>query len=333
MEYAFLHSTLVSSRFSICVSAARWLPTKVIEAEVRYAVRHEYALTATDVISRRLRLSFLNAQAAFEALPRVIDIMAEDLNWNAARKRQEMAQTTRFLQSMGLPPGNDIPTPVRSSQRWFDWVYRLAGITATTTSSHGRAQFEAGEADSLREAFLERSRDSDGRLDKPTIRELLQDIPAYAGIRTKDFEYVLEETGFAKREDVDVDEFVEVRAISHFHGRAGTDGFFFKICAELKDVSFVPVSRAVSKKLRLAIPVEKSGGGVWAKHAVDAGRKMETQKAKEGRGMGAGRSINIFSGFEEHRDGVRWIAWLHTYSHLPPLFPSLFINLRSFSHF
>jgi glycerol-3-phosphate dehydrogenase len=172
-------------------------------------------LTATDVISRRLRLSFLNAQAAFEALPRIIDIMAEDLNWNSVRKRQEMMHTTRFLQSMGLPPSNDVPTPARSSQRWFDWVYRLVGIAATTTSSHGRAQFEAGEAEALRGAFLERSKDPVGRLDKPTIRELLQGIPAYTGIRTKDFEYVLEETGFAKQKDVDVDEFVEVRAV-HF---------------------------------------------------------------------------------------------------------------------
>jgi glycerol-3-phosphate dehydrogenase len=163
------------------------------------------------VISRRLRLSFLNAQAAFEALPRVIDIMAEDLNWNATRKRQEMVQTTRFLQSMGLPPGNDVSTPLRSSQRWSDWVYRLVGITATTTSSHGRAQFEAGEVESLREAFLERSRDPAGRLDKPTICELLQGISAYAGIRTKEFEYVLEEIGLAKQKDVDVDGFVEVR--------------------------------------------------------------------------------------------------------------------------
>ena len=183
------------------------------------------------MISRRLRLSFLNAQAAFEALPRVIDIMAEDLNWNAARKRQEMVQTTRFLQSMGLPPGNDILTPARSSQRWFDWVYRLVGITATTTSSHGRAQFEAGEVESLREAFLERSRDPAGRLDKPAICELLQGIPAYAGIRTKEFEYVLEETGLAKQNDVDVDGFVEVRTpISHFHrGATGTDGFCFSL--------------------------------------------------------------------------------------------------------
>jgi glycerol-3-phosphate dehydrogenase len=180
-------------------------------------------LTATDVISRRLRLSFLNAQAALDALPRIIDIMAEDLNWNAVRKRQEMMQTTRFLQSMGLQPGNDVPSPARSSQRWFDWVYRLAGIAATTTSSHGRAQFEAGEVESLRESFLERSKDLAGRLDKLTIRELLQDIPAYANIRTKDFEYVLEETGFAKQKDVDVDEFVEVRTVHISLPRWGGD--------------------------------------------------------------------------------------------------------------
>ena len=205
----------------------------VIEAEVRYAVRHEYALTATDVISRRLRLSFLNAQAAFEALPRVIDIMAKELNWDAARKQQEMTRTTRFLQSMGLPTGVVVPSLARtssssssSSQDWYDWaldvsrIKKAAGVAvaaaaATVASNnYGRAQFEVGEVDSLREAFVERARDPAGRLAKPAIRELLQGIPAYAGIRTKDFEYVLEETGLAKQKDVDVDEFVEVRSSS-----------------------------------------------------------------------------------------------------------------------
>jgi len=173
------------------------------------------------VISRRLRLSFLNAQAAFEALPRVIDIMAEELNWNTARKQQEMARTTRFLQSMGLPPGAVVPGPARSSsQDWYDCVLDVlrikkaaAAVTLTNNnvSSYGRPQLEVGEVDSLREAFAERARDPSGRLAKPAIRELLQGIPAYAGIRTKDFEYVLEETDLAKQKEIDVDEFVEVR--------------------------------------------------------------------------------------------------------------------------
>lgn len=58
-----------------------------VDGEVRYAVRHEHAQTAIDVLARRTRLSFLNAQAALEALPKVIDIMAKELNWD--RKRQE----------------------------------------------------------------------------------------------------------------------------------------------------------------------------------------------------------------------------------------------------
>lgn len=177
------------------------------------------------MISRRIRLSFLNAQAALEALPRVIDIMAEELNWNAARKQQEMTRTTRFLQSMGLPPGAVVPAPARSSQDWYDWAFhkhegstiKKAAVAATGVgSSNGRAQFERGEVVSLREAFAERSKDPGGRLTKPAIRELLQGIPAYAGIRTKDFEYVLEETGLSEQKDIDVDEFVEVRATAMY---------------------------------------------------------------------------------------------------------------------
>jgi glycerol-3-phosphate dehydrogenase len=147
--------------------------------------------------------------------------MAEELNWNATRKQQEMIRTMRFLQSMGLPPSAVVPAPVRSPQDWYDWVFaklegpmaKKAAVTAAAgvSSSNGRAQFERGEVDSLREAFLERSRNPAGRLAKPAIRELLQGIPAYAGIRTKDFEYVLEETGLAKQKDIDVEEFVEVR--------------------------------------------------------------------------------------------------------------------------
>jgi glycerol-3-phosphate dehydrogenase len=48
-------------------------------------------------------LAFLNAQAALEALPRVIDIMAAELNWSKARKQQEWNSTVAYLKTMGLP--------------------------------------------------------------------------------------------------------------------------------------------------------------------------------------------------------------------------------------
>ncbi|MCJ1431889.1 mitochondrial glycerol-3-phosphate dehydrogenase [Xylographa pallens] len=73
-----------------------------IDGEVRYAVRHEYAQTAVDVLARRTRLAFLNAQAALEALPTVIDLMAEELKWDSKRKNLEWRESVQFLASMGL---------------------------------------------------------------------------------------------------------------------------------------------------------------------------------------------------------------------------------------
>ncbi|CAK7264932.1 mitochondrial glycerol-3-phosphate dehydrogenase [Sporothrix epigloea] len=74
-----------------------------VDGEVRYAVHHEYAQTAVDVLARRTRLSFLNAQAALEALPKVIDIMAQELHWDRKRQDYEWKDAIAFLESMGLP--------------------------------------------------------------------------------------------------------------------------------------------------------------------------------------------------------------------------------------
>ena len=67
-----------------------------IEAEVRYAVK-EYAATAVDILARRLRLSFLNVQAAEEALPRIIEIMAEELKWSRSEKQKQTEDAVKFL--------------------------------------------------------------------------------------------------------------------------------------------------------------------------------------------------------------------------------------------
>ena len=53
-------------------------------AQIRYSVR-EYACKVVDVLARRTRLAFLNVQAAEEAMPRIIEIMAEELNWTSDR--------------------------------------------------------------------------------------------------------------------------------------------------------------------------------------------------------------------------------------------------------
>ncbi|XP_011496402.1 PREDICTED: glycerol-3-phosphate dehydrogenase, mitochondrial isoform X1 [Ceratosolen solmsi marchali] len=67
-----------------------------IDAEVRYGCR-EYARTAIDMIARRFRLAFLNVQAAQEALPNIIDIMAEELNWSEEEKQKQQIEASEFI--------------------------------------------------------------------------------------------------------------------------------------------------------------------------------------------------------------------------------------------
>lgn len=73
-----------------------------IEAEVRYACR-EYARTSVDVLARRTRMSFLNVLAADEALPRIVEIMGEELKWTKQQCLDEIAHGKEFLKrEMGL---------------------------------------------------------------------------------------------------------------------------------------------------------------------------------------------------------------------------------------
>lgn len=200
-----------------------------IEAEVHYAVRHEYAQTVIDVIARRTRLSFLNAQAALNALPRVVEIMGAELGWARKRRRQELQRATAFLGSMGLAPGAAVPR-IKPHGLWervesaFWWGARGAGLFgagAPQRVRHSRAQFGAGEIDMLRGAFAQRAAlvspggaqgaEAQGlRMGQRDVQALLTELPGYEGVKGKDFEYVLEEAGLGRKADMDFDEFVEV---------------------------------------------------------------------------------------------------------------------------
>jgi len=82
-----------------------------IDAEVRYAVR-EYAATAVDILARRLRISFLNVAAAEECLPKVLDIMAEELGWSEAEQLKQKEEALSFLRTQ---MGKDLNKASRDS--------------------------------------------------------------------------------------------------------------------------------------------------------------------------------------------------------------------------
>eukprot|EP00929_Paragymnodinium_shiwhaense_P053780 TRINITY_DN26951_c0_g1_i1.p1 TRINITY_DN26951_c0_g1~~TRINITY_DN26951_c0_g1_i1.p1 ORF type:complete len:814 (-),score=193.05 TRINITY_DN26951_c0_g1_i1:297-2738(-) len=68
-----------------------------LEAEVVYAMDHEFAVTACDILARRTRLAFLNSTAARLSLPRVVEIMGDRLGWDQARRRQEIEKCEVLL--------------------------------------------------------------------------------------------------------------------------------------------------------------------------------------------------------------------------------------------
>lgn len=205
-----------------------------VEAEVLYAARHEYACTAVDVLARRTRLAFVDAQAALAALPRVIEIMSKELGWSRARQRAEYASGVQFLGSMGLAPGTAVSDSAhagwegaRSWRSWFEsgfWrLVGLAGVSAPPGASsfkpsYSRTKFDAGEVDALRDLFDRRVASSSrvGRLSKaeiePALKAFTHEWPGagYEGFRDADYRYVFAQEGLDDRTDVDVDEFVEV---------------------------------------------------------------------------------------------------------------------------
>ncbi|MBI3785612.1 MAG: glycerol-3-phosphate dehydrogenase/oxidase [Deltaproteobacteria bacterium] len=73
-------------------------------AQVVWAVRHEYARTLDDVLSRRTRATFLNVRAALEMAPRVAALMAEELERDADWQLQQL-ESFRALARGYLPDG------------------------------------------------------------------------------------------------------------------------------------------------------------------------------------------------------------------------------------
>jgi glycerol-3-phosphate dehydrogenase len=73
-----------------------------IMAQVVYGARREYACTIPDVLSRRTRLAQIDVLAAYDAIPRIADVMADELQWNQERILREIKEAERFLESCGL---------------------------------------------------------------------------------------------------------------------------------------------------------------------------------------------------------------------------------------
>lgn len=62
-----------------------------LAGEIVWAARHELAITVEDVLARRLRALLLDARASIEAAPRVAELLAAELGFDAAWQQQQIA--------------------------------------------------------------------------------------------------------------------------------------------------------------------------------------------------------------------------------------------------
>lgn len=181
-----------------------------IEAEVRYAVHHEYAQTAIDFLSRRSRLSFLNSRAALDALPRVIEIMGQELRWNNKRKRQEYERATQQLRSMGI----SVLPPERSSS-WSIWLLDHLGFPSASPLSNDsvndRAIFSPTELEMANISYAALVEDNETRLlRRNRVLEAVRNIKTFGAIKEKQVTYAIQQVGIVDREGLTLEDFMEV---------------------------------------------------------------------------------------------------------------------------
>lgn len=214
-----------------------------IEAEARYAVRNEFAVKATDFIARRTRLSFLNVQVTLETLPRIIDIMGEELNWDSKRKSQEFDDAVDFLHSMGLPEATKLSL-ADVANRKHNNVGVLGLAHKEEAAMYARSAFSPKELARLKDQFEILDLDHDQKITQEDILVAMKNMGYAANPEVA--RGILQEVDFGRKGAIDFADFLDIAA-----------GL-----KELKiESAFTHLAKLDEENERRKIPVERSGGG------------------------------------------------------------------------
>ncbi|NXD26145.1 GPDM protein, partial [Spelaeornis formosus] len=195
-----------------------------IEAEVVYGVR-EYARTAVDIISRRTRLAFLNVQAAHEALPRIVDIMAKELNWCEQKKKEQLETAKTFL--------------------YYEMGYKVKTDQLTDRSE---ISLVPSDIERYKKRFHMFDKDKKGFITILDVQRVLQSISVQ--IDENMLHEILNEVDLNKNGQVELNEFLQLMSAIQKGRVSGS-----RLAVLMK--------RAEEKlRHRQAIPVDRSGGGL-----------------------------------------------------------------------
>ncbi|XP_050832951.1 glycerol-3-phosphate dehydrogenase, mitochondrial [Serinus canaria] len=195
-----------------------------IEAEVVYGVK-EYARTAVDIISRRTRLAFLNVQAAEEALPRIVDIMAKELNWCEQKKKEQLETAKTFL--------------------YYEMGYKVKTDQLTDSSEISLAP---SDIERYKKRFHMFDKDKKGFITILDVQRVLRSVSMQIDENT--LHEILNEVDLNKNGQVELNEFLQLMSAIQKGRVSGS-----RLAVLMK-------SAEENLRRRQAIPVDRSGGGL-----------------------------------------------------------------------
>lgn len=210
-----------------------------IEAEVRFACK-EYACTIEDVLSRRTRLAFLNSEAAMEALPRVADIMAEELGWSSKVKATQIQAARDYLESYGgrIPIDDDIAVRLPTLAEAMD-VFRefdTDGSGYLDMQEVKEMAIRLGTPlpdDRVKEIFDQMDKNKDGKVQSDEFMEWFNDETTKAGIKSY---YHQKTKKIFKEIDTDRSGFIDEQELRDVTVRLGQEFDEKKVKAIFKDM-------------------------------------------------------------------------------------------------
>jgi glycerol-3-phosphate dehydrogenase len=77
-----------------------------LECEIPYQCRNEMVCTLQDMLTLRMRIAYLNKDAAMMVAPKVADLMAKELKWSRRERNEQLQEAEELLQTFGGPYPN-----------------------------------------------------------------------------------------------------------------------------------------------------------------------------------------------------------------------------------
>ena len=87
-----------------------------IEAEVEYAVG-EYCRSVKDLLSLRMRIAYINSDAAKEAVPRAAELMGQKLGWSKKKRAAQEKEAYAYLGEFGGPVPDKFGASLRAAAK------------------------------------------------------------------------------------------------------------------------------------------------------------------------------------------------------------------------